>query len=181
MRRTASFGFAGQPRGCAYSASFGSIANFGFRTQIGWSARSRRGGWLKALDATIHASKFSLRNRNWMNSFAGSAFFENFQIPIPLMPGAAWVPAGPAGLGWWFISSAIGILLASAVLYALIGLWIHEPLPERMKRLLDASSHESTSGSMALLYSSLYHSITWAVLSDTIAGVLPSASRTLPP
>src|SRR5438132_1809807 len=50
-----------------------------------------------------------------------------------------------------------------------------------MNRLLEASSHESTSGSMALLYSSLYQSITWAVRSDTIAGVLPSASRTLPP
>ena len=116
IRRTASFGFAGHPRGCAYSASFGSIANFGLRTQIGWSARLRSGGWLKALDATIHASKFSLRNRNWTNSFAGSAFFENFQSPIPLMPGALCVPAGPAGLGWWLMSSAIGILLASAVL-----------------------------------------------------------------
>src|SRR2546427_190324 len=81
-----------------------------------WSARVRSGGWLKALDATIHASKLSLRNRNWMNSFAGSAFFENFQSPIPLMPGALCVPAGPAGLGWWLMSSAIGILLASAVL-----------------------------------------------------------------
>jgi len=47
------------------------------------------------------------------------------------------------------MSSAIGILLASAVLYGLMGLWIHEPLPDRMKRLLDASSHEKTSGSIA--------------------------------
>src|SRR5262245_14217363 len=99
MRRTASFGLAGQPRGCAYSASFGSITNLGFFTQIGWSARLRSGGWLNALDATIQASKFSLRNRYWMNSFAGSTFFENFQMPSALMPGAACTPAGPAGLG----------------------------------------------------------------------------------
>ena len=39
-----------------------------------------------------------------MNSFAGSWFFENFQM-------------------------------ARALLYGLIGLWIQEPLPERMKRL----------------------------------------------
>src|SRR5215470_18726907 len=75
----------------------------------------------------------------------------------------------------------IGCLLASAELYGLIGLWIHEPLPERMKRLLPASSQERTSGSIASLYSSLYHSMTWAVLSETIPGVLPSASSTLAP
>jgi hypothetical protein len=42
---------------------------------------------LKALDATMKASKFSLRKRNSMNSFAGSAFFENFQMARALMPG----------------------------------------------------------------------------------------------
>src|SRR5438093_8997016 len=62
-----------------------------------------------------------------------------------------------------------------------MGLWIHEPLPERMRRLLGASSQERTSGSMASAYSSLYHSITWAVLSETMPGVLPSGSKTLAP
>src|SRR2546422_4705525 len=142
MRCTASLGFAGQPRGCANSASFGNIANFGFRAQMGWSARFLSGGWLKALEATLQASKFSLRKRNWMNSFASSTFFENFQTPRPRMGGAECVPAGPAGLLWWLISSAIGILFASAALYGLIGLWIHEHLPARMHRLFEASSHE---------------------------------------
>src|SRR4030095_2421350 len=50
-----------------------------------------------------------------------------------------------------------------------------------MPRLLEASSQERTSGSMASLYASLYHSMAAAVLSETIAGVLPSASSTLPP
>src|SRR5215468_12278219 len=116
-----------------------------------------------------------------MNSLASSWFFENFQMPKLEIGGAEWVPAGPAGLLWWFRSSAIGCLLARAELYGLIGLWIHEPLPERMKRLFPASSHDSTSGSMASLKSSLYHSMTWAVLSELIAGVFPSASITLAP
>src|SRR5215510_15913249 len=116
-----------------------------------------------------------------MNSLASSWFFENFQMPRLEIGGAEWVPAGPAGLLWWFKSSAMGCLLARAELYGLIGLWIQEPLPERMKRLLPASSQDSTSGSMASRYSSLYHSITCAVLSESIAGVLPSASRALPP
>ena len=63
MRCTASLGLAGQPRGCAYSASLGSMANFGFRAQIGWSARFLSGGWLKAFDATIQASKFCFWKR----------------------------------------------------------------------------------------------------------------------
>ena len=116
-----------------------------------------------------------------MKSLASCWFFENFQRLIMLMGGAECVPAGPAGLGWWLMSSAMGIFSSSAALYGLIGLWIHEPLPDRMKRLFEASSQDSTSGSIASLYSSLYHSITCAVLSELIAGVLPSASRTLPP
>src|SRR5262245_40213458 len=126
MSCTASFGFDGQPRGWANSASFGSMANLGFLAQIGWSARCRSGGWLKAFDATIHASKFSFWKWNLMNSLASWAFFENFQIPMLLMGGAECVPAGPAGLGWWLMSSAIGIFSFSAALYGLIGLWIHE-------------------------------------------------------
>ena len=86
-----------------------------------------------------------------MNSLASSWFLENFQIPRPLIGGAEWVPAGPAGLLWWLMSSAMGCLLASAALYGLIGLWIHEPLPDRMKRLFDASSQDRTSGSIASL------------------------------
>src|SRR6266581_2121462 len=66
------------------------------------------------------------------------------------------------------MSSAIGIFSLSAALYGLTGLWIHEPLPERMNRLLPASSHDRTSGSIA-------------VLSELIAGVLLSASMTLAP
>src|SRR5258705_1328534 len=157
------------------------MANFGFLDQMGWSARSRSGGWLKALEATMKASKFSWRKRSSMNSFAGSAFFENFQMARALIPGAEWVPAGPAGLGWWLMSSAMGILLASAPLYGLIGLWIQEPLPDRMKRLLPESSHDSTSGSIASRYSALYHSRTSAVFSELMAGVLPATSRTLAP
>src|SRR5262245_60134103 len=79
------------------------------------------------------------------------------------------------------MSSAIAIFSFSAVLYGLIGLWIQAGLPDRMPRLLEASSQESTSGSIASLYASLYHSMAAAVLSETIAGVLPSASSTLPP
>src|SRR2546426_9442082 len=119
MRCTASLGFAGQPRGCANSASFGNIANFGFRAQMGWSARFLSGGGLKALEATIQASKFSLRKRNWMNSFARSTFFENFQTPRPRMGGAEGGPAGPAGLLWGWVSSAVGILFAGAAVYVL--------------------------------------------------------------
>ena len=64
---------------------------------------------------------------------------------------AEWAPAGPAGLLWWLMSSAIGIFSFKAALYGLTGLWIHDPLPERMKRLLPASSQERTSGSIASL------------------------------
>src|ERR1051326_2159441 len=151
MRCTASAGLAGQPRGCAYSASFGSIANFGLRAQIGWSAKFLSGGWLNALDATIPAPKFSFFKRDWQNSLASSMFFENFQMLMPRIGGAECAPAGPEGLLWWLMSSAIGCLLASAALYGLTGLWIQAPLPERMKRLLPASSHERTSGSIASL------------------------------
>src|SRR5207247_9754663 len=62
-----------------------------------------------------------------------------------------------------------------------IGLWTVESWPARMHRWLEASAHESTSGSIASRYSSLYHSITCAVLSELIAAVLPSASITLAP
>ena len=79
------------------------------------------------------------------------------------------------------MSSAMGIFSFSAALYGLIGLWIHEPLPERMKRLFEASSHERTSGSIPSLYSSFHHSMTCAVLSELMAGVLPSASNTFAP
>src|SRR5438132_769784 len=106
MRCTASLGFAGQPRGCANSASFGNIANFGFRAQMGWSARFLSGGWAKALEAAIQASKFCLRKRNWMNSFASSTFFENFQTPRPRMGGAECVPA-ILGLGVWKFSKNV--------------------------------------------------------------------------
>src|SRR4030095_3617906 len=116
-----------------------------------------------------------------MNSLASSWFLENFQIAMLSAGGAECAPAGPAGLLWWFRSSAIGIFSFSAALYGLTGLWIHDPLPERMKRLFPASSQERTSGSIASLKSSLYHSMTWAVLSELMAGVLPSASITLAP
>src|SRR5207244_12788263 len=92
-----------------------------------------------------------------MKSLASAMFFENFQMLMPLIGGAECVPAGPAGLGWWLISSAIGMAFASAALYGLIGLWIHEHLPARMQRLLDASSHERTSGSIAPRKRSWYH------------------------
>src|SRR5213592_3363995 len=116
MRFTAALVLAGQPRGWAYSASLGSMANFGFLAQIGWSAKCLSGGWLNALDATIQASKFSFWKWNLMNSLASSTFFENFQIPIELIGGAEWIPAGPPGLLWWLMSSAMGIFLAIAAL-----------------------------------------------------------------
>ena len=75
-----------------------------------------------------------------MNSLASSWFFENFQMPMLRFGGAECVPAGPAGLLWWLMSSAMGCLLASAALYGLTGLWIQEPLPESRNRLLPASS-----------------------------------------
>src|ERR1700704_309330 len=99
-----------------------------------------------------------------MNSLASSWFFENFQMAMLRFGGAECLPAAPAGLLWWLMSSAMGCLLARAALYGLTGLWIQEPLPERRKRLLPASSQERTSGSIAFAYRSLYHSITCAVL-----------------
>src|SRR5437899_532080 len=116
-----------------------------------------------------------------MKSLASAMFFENFQIPSELTPVAEWIPPGPPGLLWWLISSAIGSFFSTAATYGLIGLWIQDPLPETRKRFLEALSHDSTSGSMASRYSSLYHSTTWAALSLLIAGVLPSVSSTLPP
>src|SRR5262245_31580266 len=116
-----------------------------------------------------------------MKSLASGMFFENFQIASELTPVAQWMPAGPPGVLWWLISSAIGIFFTTAATYGLIALWIHEPLPDRRKRLFEALSHDKTSGSIASLYSSLYHSITWAALSLLMAGVLPSVSITLPP
>src|SRR6266481_5044249 len=79
------------------------------------------------------------------------------------------------------MSSAIGIFSLRAALYGLIGLWIHEPLPERVKRLFPASSQARTSGSIASFKSSLYHSMTFSVLSELMPGVLPSASSTFAP
>src|SRR6266849_6893640 len=116
-----------------------------------------------------------------MNSLASSWFLENFQMPRLNWGALEWVPAGPAGLLWWLMSSAMGCLLARAALYGLIGLWIHEPLPERMKRLLPASSQERTSGSIASRKSSLYHSMTFSVLSELMSRVLSFASRSLAP
>src|SRR3989442_15756739 len=116
-----------------------------------------------------------------MNSLARWMFLLNFQTPSPRFGTAEWMPAGPAGLVWWLMSSAIGIFSFRAALYGLIGLWIHEPLPERMNRLLEASSQDRTSGSIASRKSSFHHSMTCAVLSELMAGVLPSASMTFAP
>src|SRR5437016_7219644 len=107
-----------------------------------------------------------------MNSLATSMFLLNFQTPSPRIGTAEWMPAGPAGLVWWLMSSAIGIFSFRAALYGLIGLWIHEPLPERMNRLLEASSQDRTSGSIASRKSSFHHSMTCAVLSELMAGVI---------
>src|SRR3989442_4860447 len=98
MRCTASLGFAGQPRGCAYSASLGSIANFGFRAQMGWSARFLSGGWLKAFDATIQASEVSFLKRKFRKALASLMFFEDFQMPAEVIRWCALVAAPePAG------------------------------------------------------------------------------------
>src|SRR4029453_6777359 len=98
MRGTPSLGLPGQPRGCAYSASLGSMANLGLRAQMGWSERFLSGGWLKAFEATIHASKFCFWKRYAMNSLASSWFLENFQMPMLRLGHAEWIPAGPPGL-----------------------------------------------------------------------------------
>src|SRR2546428_13334347 len=97
-----------------------------------------------------------------MKSFASETFFENFQIASELIPVAEWIPPGPPGLLWWLISSAIGIFFSTAATYGLIGVWIHEPLPESRQRLFDALSHDSPSGALAARYRHLYHSITRA-------------------
>src|SRR2546427_12505331 len=83
MRWAASLGLAGQPRGCAYSASLGSIANFGLRAQIGWSAKCRSGGGVKGLGATIQASEVSLREREWRKSLGTAMFLLYFQAQRP--------------------------------------------------------------------------------------------------
>src|SRR5207247_9351132 len=116
-----------------------------------------------------------------MNSLATSMFLLNFQTPSPRIGTAEWMPAGPAGLVWWLMSSAIGIFSFRSALYGLIGLWIHEPLPERMKRLLEASSQDRTSGSIASRKSSFHHSMTCAVLQELMTVVLPSSSVALAP
>src|SRR5213594_1903474 len=50
-----------------------------------------------------------------MKSLASWMFLENFQMLIAVIGGAEWVPAGPAGLLWWLISSAIGMALTKAM------------------------------------------------------------------
>src|SRR2546428_13235990 len=105
-----------------------------------------------------------------MNSLATSMFLLNFQTPSPRFGTAEWMPAGPAGLVWWLMSSAIGIFSFRAALYGLIGLWIHEPLPERMKRVLVASAQDRCSGSIASRKSSFHHPMTCVVLTHVLAG-----------
>ncbi len=49
-----------------------------------------------------------------MKSLASETFFENFQMPRALTSVAEWTPAGPLGLVWWLMSSAIGIFFLTA-------------------------------------------------------------------
>src|SRR2546429_8666070 len=83
MRWAASLGLAGQPRGCAYSASLGSIANFGLRAQIGWSAKCRSGGGVEALGGAIPGAAVFLRGRDRRDFLVNSMFFVDFHPPSP--------------------------------------------------------------------------------------------------
>src|SRR3989442_6401389 len=96
MRWAASLGLAGQPRGCAYSASLGSIANFGLRAQIGWSAKCRSGGGLEGVEAAIHASWVSLRNKDWINCLATSQLLLDVQTTHPQIGTPQLLAARPA-------------------------------------------------------------------------------------
>jgi len=70
-------------------------------------------GWLNALPRD-EGVVVLLLEQDLMKSLASETFFENFQIASELTPVAQWMPAGPAGLLWWLISSAIGMFLTTA-------------------------------------------------------------------
>src|SRR4029450_4952061 len=90
------------------------------------------------------------------NSFASSWFFEKFQIPTHQKPVVAFRSTGPFGVLTWSMTSALSFshpgpstLSFLADSDALIGLWMAMHLPAFRQRLLLASSHARTSGSMA--------------------------------
>src|SRR2546425_11354474 len=83
-----------------------------------------------------------------MNSLAGSAFLENFQMPMCRGTSVSWRPAGPPGGRGWLIVSAVGGFICLATMYALTGVWIQPALPCWIARVLLASSPERTSGSL---------------------------------
>src|SRR5215467_9803974 len=107
-----------------------------------------------------------------------SLLFANFQMKNEFGAAPVRRRTVPAGV------FQIAILSASAgfdfwiVRYAEIGLWIHEPRPEARKRLLPASSHDSTSGSIASLYSALTYLTTSKVALESIVTCLPVSSHT---
>src|SRR5262249_28453492 len=104
--------------------------------------------------------------RAWLSGWEGlgrksldrSVVFEEVQMPTHQKPVVVQRPLGPAGVFTWSITSAIGCLVPGTTTpsfladsKALIGLWIAKHLPALRQRLLLASSHASTSGSMASL------------------------------
>src|SRR6266702_3654176 len=111
---------------------------------------------LKPWPDSTHLSRFSGWKWKRRKSLASSTFLENFQIPTHQKPLVALRSLGPLGVFKWSITSAIGfcvpgtrILSFFADSKALIGLWMAMHLPALRQRLLLASSHASTSGSIA--------------------------------
>src|SRR3989442_1814842 len=80
-----------------------------------------------------------------MSSLAGSAFLENFQMPMCRGTSVSWRPAGPPGVRWWLIVSAVGGFICLATMYALTGVLIQPAVPCGVASLLVASSHYRTS------------------------------------
>src|SRR5262247_2079613 len=99
----------------------------------------------------IHSWYCAGSKNHFTKSRATSTFLLNFQIPRLRGTPTVWRPLGPAGEWWKPVSSATGSVSCLATTEWLIGVWIHEPLPEFSHWLLPALSHESTAGSIASL------------------------------
>src|SRR5712691_6272022 len=120
--------------------------------------RLLRNGILKPWPASTHLAWLSGWKWKRRKSLASATFFEKFQMPTHQNPVVVQRPLGPRGVLMWSITSAIGCLVPGTITLsffadskALIGLWMAMHLPALRQRLLLASSHARTSGSMASL------------------------------
>src|SRR6266571_6405753 len=111
---------------------------------------------LKPWPASTHLPRFYGWKWNRRKSLASATFFEKFQMPTHQKPVVALRSFGPRGVLIWSITAAIGFCVPGARILsffadsnALIGLWMAMHLPALRQRLLLASSHASTSGSIA--------------------------------